>query len=479
MSLVTCCLLMDTNCFAMIQDFYTAAIKDAFTHVPTPEQEEAIGKLGIFLSSSQERATFLLKGYAGTGKTTLVAALVQTCIDMEMPFVLMAPTGRAAKVLSLYAGFDAATIHRTIYRQSSPELGAKFELGYNKMRNALFVVDEASMLSTQGDKQFGSGCVLDDMLKYVFGGAPGCKLLLLGDEAQLPPVMQNESLALQVNWLQGCGLQVVEHTLTTVVRQASQSGILLNATHIRQVLQTPHLLQLKVLPDVCRVDGSNFVSSLEESYQTVGMDETLVITRSNKKAFMYANGIRGRILYREEQLENGDWLMVVKNNYYFGMDYGIELIANGDMAEVVRLRGSHTLYDMQFVQATLRLVDYDAEVDVLLLQDSLLCESPAQLQELQKRLFEAVEEDYQHIRNKRERYKKMRQDEHLNALLVRMAYAVTCHKSQGGQWKHVYVDMGPLKKDQLDVGFMRWLYTAVTRATQKLHLIQFADELFE
>jgi exodeoxyribonuclease-5 len=271
----------------------------------------------------------------------------------------------------------------------------------------------------------------------------------------------------------------MEHTLTTVVRQASKSGILLNATHIREVLQTPALLSLQVAPDVCRVDGSNFVSSLEDSYHQVGMEETLVITRSNKKAFMYANGIRGRILYREEQLENSDWLMVVKNNYFFGLDYGIELIANGDMAEVVRLRGSHELYGMQFVQATLRLVDYDVQVDVLLLQDSLLCESPEQLQDLQRRLFAAVEEDYKHIGSKRDRYKKMRQDVHLNALLVRMAYAVTCHKSQGGQWKHVYIDMGPIAKDQLDVNFMRWLYTAVTRATQKVHFIQFADEMFE
>ncbi len=462
----------------MIHNFYASTLRDAFPYNPTPEQEQAIGKLALFLDSSAERSTFLLKGYAGTGKTTLVAALVKTCIDLDMPFVLMAPTGRAAKVLSMYAGFDAATVHRTIYRQSSPEIGARFELGFNRMRNALFVVDEASMLSSDGDKQFGSGRVMDDMLKYVFGGAPGCKLLLLGDDAQLPPVMQNESLALSATWLQGCGLQVMEHTLTTVVRQEAASGILKNATEIRNQLQTPLQLRLQTYADVSRVDGSNFVSTLENSYRTVGMDETLIITRSNKKAFMYAGGIRGRILYREEMLENADWLMVVKNNYFYGMDYGIELIANGDMAEVVRLSGSHTLYDMQFVRATLRLVDYNTEIEVMLLQDSLLCESPQQLQELQKRLFLAVEEDYAHIKNKRDRYKKMRQDEHLNALLVRMAYAVTCHKAQGGQWKHVYVDMGPLPAEKMDVGFMRWLYTAVTRATEKLYFIQFKDELF-
>ena len=462
----------------MIHNFYASTLRDAFQYTPTPEQEQAIGKLALFLDSSVERSTFLLKGYAGTGKTTLVATLVKTCIDLDMPFVLMAPTGRAAKVLSMYAGFDASTVHRTIYRQSSPEIGARFELGFNRMRNALFVVDEASMLSSDGDKQFGSGRVMDDMLKYVFGGAPGCKLLLLGDDAQLPPVMQNESLALSATWLQGCGLHVMEHTLTTVVRQEAASGILQNATEIRNQLLTPHLLRLQTHADVDRVDGSNFVSTLEDSYRTVGMDETLIITRSNKKAFMYANGIRGRILYREEMLENADWLMVVKNNYFYGLDYGIELIANGDMAEVVRLNGSHTLYDMQFVRATLRLVDYDTEIEVMLLQDSLLCESPQQLQELQKRLFLAVEEDYAHIRNKRERYKKMRQDEHLNALLVRMAYAVTCHKAQGGQWKHVYVDMGPLAKEQIDTNFMRWLYTAVTRATERLYLVQFKDDFF-
>ena len=294
----------------------------------------------------------------------------------------------------------------------------------------------------------------------------------------MPPVMQNESLALSATWLQGCGATVVEHTLTSVVRQEAGSGILQNATHIRQVLQTPQQLKLTPYPDVCRVDGSNFVSCLEDSYQKVGMEETLIITRSNKKAFLYAGGIRGRILFREEQLENSDWLMVVKNNYYFGADYGIELLANGDMAKVVRLHGSHELYGMQFVRATLRFVDYGADIEVLLLQDSLLCETPQQLQALQQKLFESVQEDYADVRNKRERYKKIRQDEHYNALLVRMAYAVTCHKSQGGQWKHVYIDMGPLEKADIDVNFMRWLYTAVTRATQKVFLIQFKDEFF-
>jgi exodeoxyribonuclease-5 len=463
----------------MIQDFYSSAIKDAFGYTPTPQQSVAIDKLGAFLSVNSDRPAFLLTGYAGTGKTTLVAALVQACVDMEMPFVLMAPTGRAAKVLSMYAGFDAATIHRTIYRQSSPELGARFELGYNKMRNTLFVVDEASMLASDGDKQFGSGSLLEDTIKYVYGGAPGCKLLLLGDDAQLPPVMQQESPALSVDRLKSMGLTVTEHALTEVVRQEAQSGILWNATQIRNSLHQPQNLFLKEEADVKRVDGSNFIASLEHSYQTVGMDETLIITRSNKKAFLYANGIRSRVLYREEKLENSDWLMVVKNNYSYGQDYGIELIANGDMAEVVRLRRSHSLYDMTFVEATIRLVDYGAEIDVLLLEDSLLCESPQDLAQLQKKLFLAIEEDYAHIRNKRERYKKMRQDEHLNALLVRMAYAVTCHKAQGGQWKHVYVDMGPIAKENTDKVFMRWLYTAFTRATEKLYLVQFSDDFFK
>ena len=288
-----------------------------------------------------------------------------------------------------------------------------------------------------------------------------------------------ESPALSVDRLKSMGLTVTEHALTEVVRQEAQSGILWNATQIRNSLHQPQNLFLKEEADVKRVDGSNFIASLEHSYQTVGMDETLIITRSNKKAFLYANGIRSRVLYREEKLENSDWLMVVKNNYSYGQDYGIELIANGDMAEVVRLRRSHSLYDMTFVEATIRLVDYGAEIDVLLLEDSLLCESPQDLAQLQKKLFLAIEEDYAHIRNKRERYKKMRQDEHLNALLVRMAYAVTCHKAQGGQWKHVYVDMGPIAKENTDKVFMRWLYTAFTRATEKLYLIQFSDDFFK
>jgi exodeoxyribonuclease-5 len=264
-----------------------------------------------------------------------------------------------------------------------------------------------------------------------------------------------------------------------VLRQSEESGILVNATHIRQNIESPESLKLECFPDVKRVDGTNFVECLEQSFATVGIEETLVVTRSNKMASLYANGIRNRILSKEGMLSNGDKLMVLKNNYFFGGDYGLELIANGDMAEIVRIGKTKELYGFNFRDLTLYFSDYSYEIDVTILEESLTCVTPAELQELNTKLFKAVEEDYAHIKSKRERYKKMREDKYLNALQVKLAYAITCHKAQGGQWKHIYVDMGRIQKDEIDMSFMRWLYTAVTRATEKLYLIQFSDDYFK
>ncbi len=450
-----------------------------FKFEPTKDQTKFIDLFSSFMTKRESHKTFLLKGYAGTGKTTLVSALVKTCKELNIPIILLAPTGRAAKVLGNYSSAPASTIHRAIYHKKSMDIASNFVLGFNKVSNALFVVDEASMINTSSESFFGTGDLLSDLIEYVFSGAPNTKLLLLGDDAQLPPVFQEYSPALDVKKLESMGLDVTSCTLTEVLRQSEESGILVNATHIRQNIESPESLQLQCFPDVKRVDGSNFVECIEQSFATVGMEETLVVTRSNKMASLYANGIRNRILSKEGKLSSGDKLMVLKNNYFFGGDYGLELIANGDMAEIVRIGRTKELYGMNFRDLTLYFSDYSYEIDVTILEESLTCVTPAELQELNTKLFKAVEEDYAHIKSKRERYKKMREDKYLNALQVKLAYAITCHKAQGGQWKHIYVDMGRIAKDEIDISFMRWLYTAVTRATEKLYLIQFSDDYFK
>lgn len=450
-----------------------------FRFEPTPSQNIVLDSLSHFLSRESQSDIFLLKGYAGTGKTSVVGALVKCFKELSIPIVLAAPTGRAAKVLSSYACHQAYTIHKLIYRQQEASADSHFELGFNKLRNALFIVDECSMIAVGGDSMFGSGSLLDDLLQYVFSGGGGCKLLLIGDAAQLPPVMQDESVALNADFLRGYGFSVEEYFLKEVVRQNSVSGILANATMIREALDGEGELEFEEYDDVKRVDGTNFVDCLEQSYREVGEDETLVITRSNARAFMYADGIRSRILYREELLSNGDMLMVVKNNYSLPKEYGIDFIANGDLVKVVRQRGVTEMYGMEFADVTLEMVDYDTEIDMLLLRDGLKCKSPAELSELQERLYKAVEADYEYIKNKRERYKKMKEDRYLNALVVRSAYSVTCHKAQGGGWSHVYVDMGRIDVPYSDSSILRWLYTAVTRATEKLFLINFDDSLFK
>ncbi|MEE0989795.1 MAG: AAA family ATPase [Paludibacteraceae bacterium] len=450
-----------------------------FKFEPTKDQTTFIDLFSSFMNKRESHKTFLLKGYAGTGKTTLVSALVKTCKELNVPIILLAPTGRAAKVLGNYSSAPASTIHRAIYHKKSMDIASNFVLGFNKLSNALFVVDEASMINTSSESFFGTGDLLSDLIEYVFSGAPNTKLLLLGDDAQLPPVFQEYSPALDVKKLESMGLDVTSCTLTEVLRQSEESGILVNATHIRQNIDTPECLQLECFPDVKRVDGSNFVECLEQSFATVGMEETLIVTRSNKMASLYANGIRNRILSKEGKLSSGDKLMVLKNNYFFGGDYGLELIANGDMAEIVRMGRTKELYGFNFRDLTLFFPDYSYEIDVTILEESLICVTPAELQELNTKLFKAVEEDYAHIKSKRERYKKMREDKYLNALQVKLAYAITCHKAQGGQWKHIYVDMGRIAKDEIDISFMRWLYTAVTRATEKLYLIQFSDDYFK
>lgn len=464
----------------MINKFLIDKVKENFKFQMTEEQEIALNAMVDFFCSSGTGELFLLKGYAGTGKTSLIGALVKTLFQLEQKVVLLAPTGRAAKVFSYYSGTIVYTIHKKIYRQRSfsNEMD-NFSLNDNLHQNTLFIVDEASMIAndnTQGVK-FGSGCLLDDLIQYVYS-VSGCKLLLIGDSAQLPPVGEIESLALSKDWLEGYGLNVRDVELTQVVRQNETSGILYNATHLRQLLLTEdcfHFPDFKVsgFADISYLSGDGLIEALDNSYGKVGMDETIVICRSNKRANLYNKGIRNTILYRDEELNSGDYLLVAKNNYYWTEgNKNISFIANGDIAVVKRVRKVREQYGFHFADVLLNFPDYDDwELDATVLLDTLSSDAPALTKEENDRLFYTVIEDYADISRKADRMKKMKQDIYYNALQIKYAYAMTCHKAQGGQWKHVYIDFGYLTEDMLNPDFFRWLYTAFTRATEHLYLV--------
>ena len=467
----------------MLEDFIIGRIRAELPFEPNEEKEGLLQALGRFLVSRDERKAFILRGYAGTGKTSVVSALVRALQGLKQPCVLLAPTGRAAKVLSRYSGFPAYTIHKKIYRQN--QLGQeRFSLGQNMHRGTLFIVDEASMLSGQRDNAaFGSGCLLDDLVQYVFGGQ-GCSLLLLGDNAQLPPVGSTASPALDEDFMKGYGLQVTGYGLQEVARQALDSGILSEATRIRELLNNqdnqnnPIMLNPNSV-DIIHVPGEEVIETLEQSWRDVGAEETLIITRSNKMTNLYNNGVRARVLWKEDLLSSGDRIMVSKNNYFWAQEYeDLEFLANGDMLEISRLHNEHELYGFHFVKASLRAVDYNWEIDALVWLDTLTTESPEANYALQRELFARVAEDYPEIRNKKELIKRVYESPYYNALQVRFAYAVTCHKAQGGQWKHVYIDKG-LEDERVReleeterYEYLRWLYTAVTRATEKVYLLR-------
>lgn len=460
----------------MLEDFIIARIKSELPFEPNAEKEGLFKALGSFLISRDEQKVFILLGYAGTGKTSVMSALVRALRGLKQPCVLLAPTGRAAKVLSRYSGFPAYTIHKKIYRQT--QLGTEaFSLSDNRHIRTLFIVDEASMLSGQRDNNtFGSGCLLDDLVKYVYNGH-GCSLLLLGDDAQLPPVGSINSPALVPDYMSQYGLHVSSYTLTQVARQALNSGILSEATRIREsggISLQPNGT------DVIRLKGDEVLERLEESRREAGAEETLIIARSNKMTNLYNNGVRARILWKEDELSNGDRLMVTKNNYFWTEEYeGIEFIANGDMFEIERLTNVHELYGFQFARAILRSVDYDWEIEALVWLDCLKTDSPESNYSLQKELFARIAEDYPEIRNRKELVRKIYSSPYYNALQVRFAYCVTCHKAQGGQWKHVYIDTSGIGEDEARMAdeterreYQRWLYTAITRATEKIYLLR-------
>lgn len=472
----------------MLNNDLSQQIKRNFFYKPTGEQEITIESFVNFLFSPKTDAVFLLKGYAGTGKTTLISALVKTLDQLKQKCVLLAPTGRAAKVFSHYAGHPAYTIHRKIYRQRtfSNELD-NFVMNANLHQHTLFIVDEASMIANEGlsGGMFGTGRLLDDLIQYVYAGQ-GCRLMLIGDTAQLPPVGEEESPALSASMLEGYGLEVTEHCLTQVVRQEQDSGILYNATSLRRYIAEEDffsLPQIKVngFPDIRIISGSELIDTINECYDKAGMDETMIICRSNKRANLYNKGIRNTILYREDELNTGDLLMVAKNNYYWGTDCKeLDFIANGDIAVVCRVRRTHEMYGFRFADVALCFPDYnDLELDVKILLDTLHSDAPALTREESERLFQAVQEDYSDITVKRERMKKIKEDSWYNALQVKYAYAVTCHKAQGGQWQRVFVDQGYMTEEMLTPDYYRWLYTAFTRATETLYLVNWPEEQTE
>ena len=472
----------------MVNTYLGQQIKTNFPYKPTFEQENVVKILADFLFCRKMDVLFLLKGYAGTGKTSLIGALVKTLDQLEQKCVLLAPTGRAAKVFSHYAGHPAYTIHKKIYRQKtfSNEMD-NFSINDNLHQHTLFIVDEASMIANDGlsGSMFGTGRLLDDLIQYVYSGQ-GCRLMLIGDLAQLPPVGEEESPALSADVLKGYGLEVHEAMLTEVVRQLSDSGILWNATELRRYISeedffTLPMIRVEGFPDVKVIPGNELIEAIGDSYDRVGMDETIVVCRSNKRANIYNKGIRNTILYREEELETGDLLMVAKNNYFWTEGCKeLDFIANGEIAEVRRVRREREMYGFRFADVVLRFPDYDElELEATVLLDTLHTESPALPKEMNDKLFYAVLEDYSDITIKRERMKKMKSDPYYNALQVKYAYAVTCHKAQGGQWKRVFLDQGYMTEDMLSPDYFRWLYTAFTRATETLYLVNWPKEQME
>lgn len=481
----------------MIFDVFATKIAEKLPFIPNKSQQEVLLQLSHFVwdaSTNTEagavswnrQRVFVLRGYAGTGKTSIVGALVKVLSEHRMRTVLMAPTGRAAKVFSSMAGQPAFTIHKCIYRQHKFSVEMEgFELMDNRSQRTLFICDEASMISTLNENsQFGTGNLLDDLIEYVYAGND-CQLLLVGDAAQLPPVGQKKSPALSISTLSGYGLEVMTAELTEVARQQLDSGILFNATNLRNQLKEGLVDRLpviyyKVYPDVERVNGYELLESLASSYSDQGLDDTIIITRSNARANKFNMGVRNQILDREEQLSPGDRLLVVKNNYYWGKDIDqLPFIANGDVLTVKRVRGEMDFYGFHFARVEVTLPDYDLDLEVIILLDTLMAEGPSLTIEAQQQLFMGVMEDYADIPGQRDRIKAVKENPYFNALQVKFAYCVTCHKSQGGQWSDVYLDLGYINPEHLGIDFYRWMYTAFTRARRKLYLVNPSDDICE
>lgn len=469
----------------MIQDELVYQILQDFGFEPTQDQRKALQTFARFMTDRSENAVMILRGSAGTGKTSLAGAIVKAVIRLRFKVSLLAPTGRAAKVFSLNAGLSASTIHRKIYREKAFNgADGQFSLNDNMFRDMLFMVDEASMISlSQSNTTFGSGRLLDDLVQYVYSSGANCRLLLIGDKAQLPPIGEEESPALRSDVLKSYGLEVYECDLNEVLRQSQHSGILWNATAIREMItrntatQLPKI-KLKGFADISIVPGNELIESLASSYSAVGIDETMVITRSNKRANIFNQGIRNTILGREEELTTGDLVMVVKNKYLEkDRSTDISFIANGDHAVIRRVRNIRELYGFRFADASLEFPDYNnTELDTVVVLDTLTTEAPALTHEQNDKLFQSVMEDYADVPRKADRMKQLREDAYFNAMQIKFGYAVTCHKAQGGQWAHIYLDQGYMTDEMLTPDYIHWLYTAFTRATEHLYLVNWTQK---
>ena len=466
--------------------FFEQAIRSQFQHEPTSEQTELIRALSEFTFKTSDYPCFILKGYAGTGKTTVMGAYIQALKSIKRQSILMAPTGRAAKVLSNKSGKTASTIHRRIYFSGANEEGVfQLNLAPNKIENGVFIIDEASMIADYSLQPDGnvSRNLMSDLLNYIFMGKNN-RVVFVGDIGQLPPVGSEESPALNTAYFQYHypKLQTEDFQLVDVVRQQKESGILHNATLIRNAQQngTFPKIELKKYKDVVEVEGNELLAEIESCYDHFGSDEVMIVTRSNKRATLYNQNIRNRILYMEDELCGGDLLMVVKNNYYWIDPLSAAgFIANGELVRVHRLKKMEEMYGVRYARLEVSLIDYPEmeRFDVLAFMECLTSEQPNLDRSFMRDLFFEIEKDFFHEKNKKKRYKEVMQSPYFNALQIKFAYAVTCHKAQGGQWEAVFVDHGFVEPEQQDLSFLRWLYTATTRASEKLYFVQLLEEL--
>ena len=455
-------------------------------NIPTEDQSEALKKLAAFICDNSNDVIFLMTGYAGTGKTSVIASVVKTLDLLRMKSALLAPTGRAAKVLTSYSGKTALTIHKKIYRQKSSKDGmGSFTLNRNMQKDAYFIVDEASMISNSAadSSVFGSGRLLDDLIEYVYSGTD-CKLILVGDTAQLPPVGSTLSPALDPGELQTTGFGLVTCVLKQVVRQSESSGILMNATKVRLQVDSMDLARPAIdcdnFKDIVRITGEDLIEEISSSYDSCGEQGTIILVNSNKMANRYNNGIRSRIFFREEMVSAGDMVMVVKNNYNILEEDGdgAGFIANGDIAEIKRIRNYEERYGFRFANMLLKFPDHNLEVESKVMLDVLSLDTPALPSDKARELYNSILEDYNHIKSKRKQFEAIREDPYFNALQIKFAYAITCHKAQGGQWERVFIDQGMFNNAEVTIDYLRWFYTAITRATEKVYLVNFRNEFF-
>ncbi len=471
----------------MIKDYFFNKIVENFHFSPTNSQVEAAKNISSFFISKDERPLLLLTGYAGTGKTSLMSAFVKTLKEFGQEAVLLAPTGRAAKVLANYVGDVAFTIHKKIYRQRRGGAFSGFDINFNKHKNTIFIVDEASMIST-GDGAFsffGSGRLLQDLLSYVYSSA-GCKLVLIGDTAQLPPIGEELSPALDKSHLEMFDLNIWQSQLVDVVRHQEESFILKNATYLRNILLENNDIDFypKLLADgdlVKNISGADLMEELNFCFDNYGIEETLIVCRTNKRANLFNKGIRNSVLFREDEITVGDYLLIMKNNYHWlSDDSKINFIANGDIARILRIKKHYELYGYRYADVTCELVDYNSvDIDARIILDSIYTESAGLSMNEQEEYYKKIEEDYLNIQSSKKRYEEIKKDDYYNALQVKFAYAMTCHKAQGGEWKAVFVDLGYFTEKYLSRNFVRWLYTAVTRATERLYIVNFPREFLK